>query len=279
MTLDPRLNPFRDEIAAKHLQGQVEAKSFVHPDTLAVAVPVTDMLGEPGAEGRTSQALYGERFDVYEEREGWAWGQLATDGYVGWIKARHLMSLRDDTPTHLVSALLTRATPTSIKTLGFGPLPMGSQVAVLGDQAPVAASSAPFLQTSTGAIPEAHLKPMDQVIDDWVAVAEMYLGSPYVWGGRSSLGLDCSALVQLALQQAGIDCLRDSDLQESGLGKTLERRDGLQRGDLVFWAGHVGIMVDSDMFVHANAWHMAVAKEPLADAEARIGPVRMIKRL
>lgn len=279
IALDPRLHAYRDGIAADHLRGQVEAERFVSPMGRSVAVPVTDIVDNPGANGRTSQALYGEQFNVYDQRDGWAWGQLATDDYVGWVKIDHLSSDPPNLSTHRVSALITRATPGSIKSLGFGPLPMGSMVRAPDAPTHVLASSALFLETSAGAIPLAHLQAIGERVTDWVASAELYIGAPYVWGGRSALGLDCSALVQLSLAQANVPCLRDSDMQEASLGEAIDRSHGLQRGDLVFWPGHVGVMLSEEIILHANAWHMAVASEPLSETEARIGPARVIKRL
>ena len=278
-TLDPRLHPYRPAIAARHLQGRVEAERFVDGDAHVVTEPVTDIMSSAMGEARTSQALHGERFTVYDRHDGWAWGQLETDGYVGWVSVRALAAWEGREATHKVSALLTRGTDHSIKVPGFGPLPMGARLRVSAPSIQVGGSSVPFAQSDAGAVPSSHITPLGQADADWVAVAQRFCGLPYVWGGRSPLGLDCSALVQLALDQAGIACPRDSDMQENGLGAVVDGTHGLKRGDLVFWPGHVGIMVDETSMVHANAYAMATAIEPLADVEARIGQARTIKRL
>ena len=278
-TLDPRLHPYKSDIAAKALEGQVAAEAFVEGSLHRVNVPISDILSDQMGEARTSQALLGEIFMVYQTEGYWAWGQLLTDGYVGWISALDLVAADDKDATHLVTVPLTRATNTSIKVLGDGPIPMGARVRVIEPSITVEASSAPFSQTDAGAIPAHHLVPMASRSADWVKTAMQFAETPYVWGGRSALGLDCSALVQLALQQAGLACPRDSDMQEAELGDPFDRTDGLMRGDLVFWSGHVGVMVDSDTLFHANAYAMSTVAEPLADVETRIGPARTVKRL
>lgn len=276
--LDPRLHPYKADIAAKHLEGQVEAERFVDGSLHRVSAQLTDILSDPHEGTRTSQALYGEAFTVYQTQGYWAWGQLGTDDYVGWVDARTLVAPGDDAPTHLVSVPLTRATDGSIKVLGTGPLPMGAQVRVSDPSIAVAATSATFAQSDVGAVPAGHVRAISDPCTDWVSVAQMFAHTPYVWGGRSALGIDCSALIQLALQQVGIACPRDSDMQEETLGQTVERVD-ITHGDLVFWPGHVGVMLDDQTLFHANAFAMSTVPEPLADVEARAGTARSIKRL
>lgn len=278
-TLDSRLHPYKADVAAKHLQGKVEAERFVEGVLHRVQTPITDILSAESGQARTSQALYGEAFMVYQTACDWAWGQLLTDDYVGWVHERSLVHSDGGQPTHRIISPLTRATDASIKVLGHGPLPMGAQLHVSAPNIEVGGSSAPFAQTQAGAIPATHLTPLDHVVRDWVAVAEMFLHVPYVWGGRSAMGIDCSALIQLALQQACIACPRDSDLQEDALGHALDQRDTLKRGDLIFWPGHVGVMVDGANLLHANAYAMATAIEPLVDVETRVGQARTVKRL
>lgn len=279
MALDPRLHPYKPDIAAAHLEGKVEASHFVNGKPHRVIEPITDILSDQMGDARTSQALYGETFVVYQTEGYWAWGQLMTDGYVGWVSALSLVASDETKPTHLVSAPLTRATNESIKVLGNGPMPMGAQLRVSEASISVGGSSAAFTQSDAGALPAAHIRTLDDQASDWVTVAELFTHTPYVWGGRSALGIDCSALVQLALQQAGIPCRRDSDMQEHDLGATVHRDDGLLRGDLVFWPGHVGIMLDDATLFHANAFAMSTVPEPLSDVEKRVGEARTIKRL
>ncbi len=277
--LDPRRHPYKADIAAKHLEGRVTAESFVEGKPHKIIEPLTDILSNEMGESRTTQAFFGERFTVYQTEGYWAWGQLETDGYVGWISALSLVHDDHAQPTHLVSTPLTRATADSIKVLGTGPIPMGAKIMATDPAIEVRGSSAPFAQTDTGTIPSAHLRAIGESISDWVSVAEMFLGTPYVWGGRSAVGIDCSALVQIALQQSGVAAPRDSDMQEADLGDPVDRADALQRGDLVFWPGHVGIMTDDAIMLHANAFAMSTAYEPLTEVEGRVGTARAIKRL
>jgi cell wall-associated NlpC family hydrolase len=210
-----------------------------------------------------TEALMGERVTVYEfNDEGWAWGQLADDGYVGWLPANALLAPRE-TPTHRVMALRTLAFPgPSIKLPPVAMPPLGAKLTVTREQDRFAVSPAGFL-------PAAHVAPLGQHETDFVSVAERFLGTPYLWGGKTNYGLDCSGLVQVALSACGIPCPRDSNMQEGALGKTADPKS-LRRGDLVFWKGHVAIVRDEKTLVHANAFHMAVAIEPIAEAISRI---------
>jgi cell wall-associated NlpC family hydrolase len=214
-----------------------------------------------------SEALMGERVTVYEiNEEGWAWVQLCADGYVGWLPASALAP-PGPPPTHKVAALRTLAFPgPSIKLPPVEALPLGARVCI-------ARMAEPFAVTTSGAyLPAVHLVPVDAAEPDFVAVAERFLGTPYLWGGKTALGIDCSGLVQVALTAGGIPCPRDSDMQERALGTPVAAADGsnLQRGDFLFWKGHVAIARDRATLLHANAFHMAVTLEPAAAAIARI---------
>ena len=278
VALDPRLHPFRPEIAAKYLQGQVEAARFVEGQRFEVVEPVADLRRAPSHEAPLdSQVLLGECVTVYETNgEGWAWGQLESDGYVGWLSANALAAPGPG-PTHKVRALRTLvfARP-DIKTPPLTSLPMGARLAV-------ARQDERFAITASGwHVPQTHLVPIKSKQDDFVAVAEQFLDTPYLWGGKTSLGIDCSGLVQIALQAAGIACPRDSDMQELALGQITSLAD-LRRGDLVFWKGHVAIARNDHELTHANAHHMMVAVEPVAEAIRRIkaagSEVTSVKRL
>lgn len=277
---DPRLTPARPELAAAHLRGKVEAVRFVEGEVREVIEPQAPVRRAPSPDAPLdTEALRGERVTVYEStEEGWAWGQIE-DGYVGWLPVNALVR-PGPSATHKVTALRTLVFPgPSIKLSPIEMLSLGARLAVVRNDAP-------FAVTSTGGyIPFVHLAAGASAESDFVAVAERFLGVPYLWGGKTSLGLDCSALVQVALNAAGIACPRDSDMQERALGNSVDSLDveNLQRGDLLFWTGHVGIMRDRHTLLHANAFHMAVAVEPAADALARIrangSELRTVRRL
>ena len=266
VNLDPRITPARPDLAAAHLRGKVQAAQFVEgtiQEVIAGIAPVRDAPSHGATQ--VTEALRGERVTVYEtDDEGWAWGQLAGDGYVGWLPSAALLA-PDAEPTHRVTALRTFVFPgPSIKLPPTDALPLGAQVAVAGEQDSFA------VLASGGYVPKGHLVALATHEPDFVAVAERFVGTPYLWGGKSSLGIDCSGLVQVALAACGVPCPRDSDMQEKALGKPTSLA-GLQSGDLIFWKGHVAIARGRNSLIHANAFHMAVTIEPVADALARIG--------
>jgi cell wall-associated NlpC family hydrolase len=278
---DPRLTPARPDLAAKYLEGKVKAARFVTGEEFEIIDSVAPLRTEPssGAEQKT-QALKGERVTVYDrDGEGWAWGQLNSDGYVGWLPDR-MLAKPGAVPTHKVAALSTFAFPgPSIKLPPVVALPFGARVTVLRNDGA-------FAVTHDGLyLPHQHLGALDFIEHDFVAVAERFAGAPYLWGGKTSLGIDCSGLVQIALNAAGTGCPRDSDMQEDALGRALSPAEAKkpQRGDLIFWNGHAAIVRDAETIVHANAHHMATAIENTRDAIARIKAagfeVTSIKRL
>ncbi|WP_407167256.1 C40 family peptidase [Bradyrhizobium sp. ORS 111] len=278
---DPRLTPVRDDLAAKYLEGRVKAARFVEGEEFEVGEAIAPLRCAPGADAeQMTQALKGERVTVYDRNgEGWAWGQLTDDGYVGWIPEATLTK-PGPAPTHKVTALRTLAFPgPSIKLPPADALAMGTKLTVVREDGA-------FAVTREGwHLPRLHLSPLDSVERDFVAIAERFVGAPYLWGGKSSLGIDCSGLVQVALTAAGTGCPRDSDMQQDGLGRDLSAAEQkhLQRGDLIFWKGHVAIVRDASTIVHANAHHMATVIEPTQPAIARIkaagSEVVTIKRL
>jgi cell wall-associated NlpC family hydrolase len=264
--LDPRVTPARPDLAASHLRGKVEASRFVDgvmQEVTAGHAPVRN--GPSHGTTMITEALMGERVTVYEtDEDGWAWGQLAADGYVGWLPAATLLA-PGPAPTHKVAALRTLVFPgPSIKLPPTEALPLGARIAVAREHESFAVTS------SGGHVPKQHLVPIAAAETDFVSVAEKFLNTPYLWGGKTSLGLDCSGLVQVALTACGIACPRDSDMQEGALGKSVSLA-GLQHGDLIFWKGHVAIARGRNSMIHANAFHMAVAIEPVAESLARIG--------
>lgn len=279
---DPRTTPARPDLAAEQLEGKVVAARFVAGEAREVIEPTAPLRHAPSPEAALdTEALRGERVTVYEtSAEGWAWGQLEADGYVGFIPAGALGD-PGPAPTHKVTALRTLVFPgPSVKLPPVAALPLGSRLAVARVEGPFAVAAA------GGFLPARHLATIDSAERDFVAVAERFLGTPYLWGGKTCLGLDCSGLVQVALTACGFRCPRDSDMQESALGEPLApstHLSRLQRGDLLFWTSHVAIVRDAVTLVHANAFHMAVAFEPIAEAIARIraagGEVTSVRRL
>jgi cell wall-associated NlpC family hydrolase len=278
---DPRLTPVRDDLAARYLEGKVKAARFVDGEAFEVIESVASIRLAPASDAeQATQALRGERITVYDRNgEGFAWGQLAGDGYVGWIADAALMK-QMAAPTHKVTALRTFAFPgPSIKLPPVEALPLGARITVVREDGS-------FALTREGwHLPRRHLGSLDAMEKDFVSVAEKFLGTPDLWGGKSSLGIDCSGLVQVALTAAGTGCPRDSDMQQDGLGRALSAAEmkHLQRGDLIFWKGHVAIVRDATTIVHANAHHMATVIEDTQAAIARIkaagSEVNAIKRL
>ena len=266
--LDPRLTPARPDLASTHLRGIVEAKRYVDGRRCQVAASVLDLKRQPRPDAPLdTQVLRGEILCLYEEEDGWAWVQAERDGYVGYVAT---YGLRDDivTPTHQVVATRTFVYPAAaMKQPVSAALPLAARVAVedvVGSYARLAGG---------GWVVFAHLATLDRVAEcDAVSTAERLFGVPYLWGGRTPQGVDCSGLVQLGFSLAGIDLPRDTHMQET-LGRALpfgENLDGLERGDLVFWRGHVGLMCDARTLLHANAHQMSVGREPLREACARI---------
>jgi cell wall-associated NlpC family hydrolase len=255
------MTPANGHAAAHELRGVVEAARYVKGTVRSVQQPIVNIADAPRGD-RTSQLLFGEAFRVIDERDGYAFGQALRDGYCGYVLSGALA--REEAPTHWVAAPATHLYPKPrLKAPPEVSLFFGSQVRVVSE-------AEGFLKIGTGHfIPRGHLQPIRARFGDWVGVADMFLGTPYLWGGSSRWGIDCSGLVQAALLACGIDCPRDSD-QQRAVGRELAPGEPLRRGDLVFWQGHVGLMSDGETLLHANAFHMAVAYEPLAEAEARI---------
>jgi cell wall-associated NlpC family hydrolase len=275
---DPRRHAFRPDLADVRLRGKVTAERYVEGVLRRLIVPSIELHAKPRTgQPATTEVLWGEDVLVFEELKDWAFVQLLRDGYVGYL-ARDALGPADETPTHRVACLWGYGFKSAdIKSNLRMVLPMGARVAGMRD--------GDFLKLSGGLfMPRQHAETLAAHESDFVAAAERFLGTPYRWGGKTALGLDCSGLLQVSLQAAGIEAPRDSDMQEAEIGAPLpkEHWSRLQRGDLVFWAGHTGIMTDATRLLHANAHAMAVTCEPLihviARAEARGSPVRSIRR-
>lgn len=277
MSFDARITPARGDIAASTLRGRVEANAFVDGQSQILSVGRTALRAGPSSTaGMASEVLFGEAVTVYERRDGWAWVQCALDEYVGYLREEALIDPIG--PTHRVIATSTPLLPApDVKRPTLDLLPMNAMVHVTGHEGRFA-HIAP-----RGFIYADHLLPLEDKQPDWVATAERFADTPYVWGGKTAAGMDCSGLVQTALQSAGIIAPRDSDMQEKALGKVVEDLSRPQRGDLIFWKGHVGIMLDGARMIHANAFSMNVTVERLAEAINRIAKsgseVTSVKRL
>jgi len=273
MNLDPRLTLARDDLAAQSLEGVIRAARFEAAKPMRLVIPFAPVRAAPSVEAeQVDQVLFGEIFEVLDFEDGFAWGQAARDGYVGWVEAAGL-SPRLLEATHRVVALRTFSfVAPSIKAATRGPFSLNAVVA--------AGETSGTLTRVEGAgwMPAAHLMSIGAAFeDDHVAIAERFVGTPYLWGGRDSVGIDCSGLVQQAFYATGRACPRDTDLQ-AALGEEIAL-DALCRGDLVFWRGHVGMMLDADRLLHANAHHMAVAVESLVQALARMGAPTACRRV
>ncbi|NVK36218.1 MAG: C40 family peptidase [Rhodobacteraceae bacterium] len=284
-TFDRRLHPVRPELAAMSYKDKFDAAKFVTGKRMQVVADVVDMRAAPSlSTGIDTQALFGECLSIYEETsDGWSWGQLETDGYVGWFRSDAVAE--PASPTHRVRALRSYRYPgPDLKFPPLGLISIGSLVSV---EKTVTTRGLEYAILNDGsAVVLKHLVSLEAAEQDWVSVAEEFLGTPYLWAGRSSLGLDCSALVQLSSQTVGHRLLRDSDMQEATAGHVVHNPDlkSLERGDLVFWKGHVAIALDADNIIHANGATMTVAVEPTQAALQRIaatewGEVIAVRRL
>lgn len=271
--LNPRLNAYRADLADLRLKGRVEAQRFVAGEPAWISAPVADVLRAPetGA-GLDTQFVLGDAVSVFERANGFAWVQGAADGYVGYVD-EHQLTGTTPAPTHMVSAPRSFVYPgPDLRFPIVRALSMGSRVSVRGE-AETRGTRYLLLEDGTAMITR-HLTPLAENAADYVSVAEALINTPYLWGGTSGFGIDCSGLVQLSMRLAGHGAQRDTSMQEMSLGEPLDPGSdfsGLRRGDLVFWKGHVAIMTDAADMIHANGHTMLVSRESLSGAIDRIG--------
>ncbi|SOC41075.1 cell wall-associated NlpC family hydrolase [Rhizobium subbaraonis] len=267
---DRRLNAYRSDLAEEALRGTVEAPRYVAGIAATVSAPVVALRPRPDVTaGIDSELLFGETLRVLDRAGGWAWVKADFDGYVGYVPETAI-SEAGAPATHVVAAPRTFAyTGADLRTPAAFALSAGSRLTAIGE---TETRGTRYLTLADGqSVVASHCAPAGQPIaDDYVSIALRFLETPYLWGGRSGFGIDCSALVQLSMMMAGRQAPRDSDMQASGLGATIDRAE-LRRGDLVFWKGHVAIMEDAETIVHANGNTMSVARERLDSAIERIG--------
>lgn len=268
---DRRRCPYRDDLAAAHLRGVVDAPRYVDGVAHVVAAGRAPLRAAPDpARPLDSEMLFGEGFTVYDAAtaDGWVWGQGAADGYVGWLPAAALRRCAPALPTHIVTARHSFLFPApDIKAPALDALPMGAALHAVGE-------SGRFLELADGAgfVFAGHAAPWGWRVADPLDVAESLLGVPYLWGGRTPLGIDCSGLVQLCLACAGVAAPRDSDMQRAELGAAAATPP--RRGDVVCFPGHVAFMWDEQRVIHATAFTLSVCIEPLADVALRADPTR-----
>ncbi len=280
-TLDPRTHPYRADLAAEHLRGSVDAERYSSGVRKTVIKGVAPLRRAPRMDASLeTELLFGESVTVFDEKDGWSWLQADTDSYVGYALSE---TLGADTspPTHHVAVLRSYIFPEpDLKTPPLDLLSMTAAVRVTGQNGAYSALD------GSGWIYSRHLAPVGDNEADHCGVAIRFLGAPYLWGGKTSVGLDCSGLIQVSLARCGQSVPRDTDMQEQEIGTAVVfagDQSVLQRGDLVFWPGHAGIWIDPNRFVHANATDMMVAVAPLSDVAAYIEeatghPIRTVRR-
>lgn len=285
--MDRRLTPSNGRVAHVSLRGKVQAELFSEGEVKRVAVTIAPLFDAPEPKGkRQREMVLHERFCVLDQTDGWSFGFAERDGFVGYIRTDDIGT--DAGPmTHVVRARQSYLAPTPVlkNSHAMRPVSFGTELAVTAHhEAGRWAEVAALGTTGPLYVPAAHLRAIAEPETDPAAIAERFIGTPYHWGGNSGFGIDCSGLVQAAYLACGVTCPGDSDLQRERFGRLLSDDDTLARGDLVFWAGHVAMMLDGERIIHANAHHMAVTIEPLAAAIDRIetrgdGPVLAHKRI
>ncbi len=272
---DPRLHAFRDDLADQRLETEITAQRFVQGEKRRVNTAVAGLFKENSKKSeRQTECLLGEELLIFEQGETLSWGQSLKDGYVGYIDTKVLCTSTIK-QTHVVSVPRTfKYLHADLRGPIVSPLSMGSKVSVV-DEIEVRDTMYSILENGT-AIITSHLSPIGRVYEDYVTVAETFIRTPYLWGGVSGFGIDCSGLIQLSMMMTDQIVLRDTDMQQETIGSLLTDTDKLQRGDLIFWKDHVAIMVDHANIIHANGFSMDVMIEPLEKAITRIAKKKSI---
>jgi cell wall-associated NlpC family hydrolase len=270
--LDRRLNAWRSDLADMRLREKVASKRYVVGEGAAVVSAICDLRPRPEPQCPVDHQLLGGDVVLVFERAGqWAWVQARRDGYVGWIQARHLAGVVPE-PTHLVCTPRTFVYPgPDLKLPAVRTLSMGTGLSPAGEE--VVRGARYVILKSGEALFARHVRPIGKHDRDYVEVARRFIGTPYLWGGASGFGLDCSGLIYLAMRMCGRSVLRDSDMQAATVGQPIDPGSGLgnlRRGDLVFWRGHVAIVEGNGNLLHANGYTMDVTSEPLMQALDRI---------
>jgi cell wall-associated NlpC family hydrolase len=272
--LDPRIHIARPDLVDIALAGEVAAARYTAPQAMVCAAPQVAMRGHPDASASAvSELLHGEGFDLFDQSGDWAFGRSTHDRYTGYVPFAALAEPpAKPGPHHRITARTAPVfTAPDIKSPVIHHLPMGSPIAAVEEGRFLALAGGGYLHA-------AHIAPLADA--SLLSVARHFVGAPYVWGGRSPRGIDCSGLVQASLGFCGVAAPRDSDQQRDALGVAVNFADR-QPGDLIFFPGHVGIIADHDHLLHANAHWMTTCEEPLANVLNRLGEAAVIavKRL